>query len=162
MWSDLRSNSKENVNCKLCKCVISFSNMGQKALRSQKQQKDISTTKRSVLYQLYFFVIVLFQTTEWKKENLFNNLFVSIFSPIKNNSALSPLLYKTNTRVNSFCVANKDILSIIKSLDLSKLRGYHNIWIKMRKICIESVTIPLKIIFEELLKNNISRNMEKS
>ena len=34
--------------------------------------------------------------------------------------------------------------------------------IKMRKICIESVTIPLKIIFEELLKNNISRNMEKS
>ena len=29
-----RSNSKENAYCKICKCVISLSNMGEKALRS--------------------------------------------------------------------------------------------------------------------------------
>ena len=52
-----------------------------------------------------------------KKANLFNNFFVSICTPIKNNSVLPPLLYKTNTGINSFCVTNKDILLIIKSLD---------------------------------------------
>ena len=55
-----------------------------------------------------------------KKANLFNNFFVSICTPIKNNSVLPPLLYKTNTRINSFRVTNKDILPIIKSLDSSK------------------------------------------
>ena len=81
-----------------------------------------------------------------KKANLFNNVFVSICTLIKNNSVLPHLSYKTNTRLNSFCVTNKDILSIIKSLDLSKSHGYGNISIKMIKICSESVTIPLKII----------------
>ena len=58
-----------------------------------------------------------------KKAILFNNFFVSICTPIKNNSVSPPLLYKTNTRINSFHVTKKDILSIIKSLDSSKSHG---------------------------------------
>ena len=99
-------------------------------------------------------MVVLSQATA-KKANLFKNFFVSICTPIKNNSVLPPLLYKTNTRINSFRVTNKDILSIIKSLDSSKSHGFDNISIKMIKICSESVTIPLKIIFEESLKKGI-------
>ena len=88
-----------------------------------------------------------------KKANLFNNFFVSICTPIKKNSVLSALLYKTNTRINSFPVTNRDILSIIKSLNSSKSHGYDNILIKVIKICNESVTIALNIIiFEESLK----------
>ena len=68
---------------------------------------------------------------------------------------LPPLLYKTNTRINSFRFTNKDILSIIKSLDSRKSHGCDNISIEMIKICSESVTIPLKIIFEESLKKGI-------
>ena len=83
-----------------------------------------------------------------KKQIFFNNFFGSICTPIKNNRVLPPLLYKTNTRINSFCVTNKDILSIIKSRDSKKSHGFDNISIKMVKICSESVTIPLKIIFE--------------
>ena len=84
-----------------------------------------------------------------KKANLFNNFFVSICTPINNNSVLTPLLYKTNTKINSFRATNKDILSIIKSLDSRKSHGYDNISIKMIKICSESVTIPLKIILKK-------------
>ena len=76
-----------------------------------------------------------------KKANLFNNFFVSICTPIKNNSVLPPLLYKTNTRINS--------------LDSSKSHGCDNISIKMIKICSEPVTVPLKIIYEESLKKGI-------
>ena len=96
----------------------------------------------------------LVQTTA-KKASLFNNFFISICTPIKNNSVLPPFLYQINTRIYSFCVTNEDILSIIKLLDSSKSPGYHNISIKMIKICSESVTIPLKIIFEESLKKGI-------
>ena len=39
------------------------------------------------------------------KANLFNNFFASICTPIKNNSVLSSLLYKTYTRISSFHVA---------------------------------------------------------
>ena len=90
-----------------------------------------------------------------EKANLFNNFFASICTPIKNNSRLPPFIYKTNTRIHCFCVTNKDILSIINSLNPSKAHGYDNISIKMIKICNESVTIPLKIIFEESLKKGI-------
>ena len=38
----------------------------------------------------------------------------------KNNNVLPPLFYKPNTRISSFCVTNKDILSIIQLLDSSK------------------------------------------
>ena len=87
-----------------------------------------------------------------KKANLLNNFFVSICTPIKKNSVLPPLLYKTNTRVNYFRAANENILPIIKSLDSTKSIRYDNISIKMIKLCSESVTIPLKIVFEESLK----------
>ena len=90
-----------------------------------------------------------------KKANLFNNVFVSISTPIKNNSVLPLLLCKTNTRINYCRVTNNDILSIIKSLDSSKSHGCDNISIQMIKICRESVPIPLKIIFEESLKKGI-------
>ena len=50
---------------------------------------------------------------------------------------------------------NKNILSIINSLDSNKAHGCDNISIKMIKICNESVTIPLKIISEESLKKGI-------
>ena len=90
-----------------------------------------------------------------EKANLFNNCFGSICTPIKNNSRLFPFIYKANTRIRCFCVTSKDILSIINSLNSSKVHGYQNISIKMIKICNESVTITLKIIFEESLKNGI-------
>ena len=97
-----------------------------------------------------------------EKANLFNNFFASICTPIKNNSRLPPFIYKTNTRIHCFCVTSKDILSIINSLNSSKVHGYDNTTIKMIKICNESVTLLLKIIFEESLKKrNFPRHMEK-
>ena len=46
----------------------------------------------------------------------------------KNVSVLPPFLYKTNKRISSFYVTNKNILSIIKWLDSSKSHGYELKW----------------------------------
>ena len=107
------------------------------------------------------FVEGSFISDSCKKANFFNNFFFSICTPIKDNSVLPPLLYKTNTRIKSFRVTNNDILSIIKSLDSSKSHGFDDISIKMIKICSESVAIPLKIIFEESLKKEYFQKYEK-
>ena len=37
-----------------------------------------------------------------EKANLFNNLFATTCTPIKNNNVLPPLSYKTNNRISSF------------------------------------------------------------
>ena len=86
------------------------------------------------------------------KANIFSNYSASICTPIKNASVLPPFSYKTNTRMDSFKVTKSDILSIAKSLDSTKAHGCDNLSIRMIKMCNESITLPLKIIFQESLK----------
>ena len=63
--------------------------------------------------------------------------------------------YRTNSRINSFHATEKDTLLVIKSLDPIKSHGCDNLSVRMIKICIESITIPLKIVFKESLKNSV-------
>ena len=88
------------------------------------------------------------------KANLFNNFFASIRTPIENASLLPTLTYKTDKRIKSFNINEKDIISIIKSLNSNKAHGY-NLSIRMIKICEESISLPLKIIFETSLKYGV-------
>ena len=82
---------------------------------------------------LNLLMVVLSQTTTAKKQIFlitYIYIYVSICTFIKNNSVLHPLSYKTNTRINYSLVTNKDILSIIKSLDSGKSHGFKQItWI---------------------------------
>ena len=77
-----------------------------------------------------------------KNASLFNNFSVSICTPITNDSVLPPLIYKTNIRISSFRVTNKDMLSIIKSLDSSKSHRYDNLSIKMIKLVVSQLLYP--------------------
>ena len=87
-----------------------------------------------------------------KKANIFNNFVASICTPIDNTSCLSSFSYRTGSRIKSFHVTENDILAITKTLDLNKAHGCDNISIKMIKICSQSLTLPLKIIFEHSIK----------
>ena len=79
----------------------------------------------------------------------------------KKQQRTTSLLYKTKNRISSFSVSNKAVLSVIHSLDSGKLHGYDNVSVRMTKSCSESVTISLKIIFEESFKRNIARSLKK-
>ena len=59
---------------------------------------------------------------------------------------------RTNARITSFDITNEDISLIIKNLDPAKAHGCDNTSIKMIKTCSESLTVPLKKIFEQSLK----------
>ena len=84
-----------------------------------------------------------------EKANLFNNFFASICTPIKNSSVLLPLFsYRTNASITSFDFTEEDISLTIKNIDPAKVHGCDNMSIKMIKICSESFTAYLRIIFE--------------
>ena len=93
-------------------------------------------------------MVILFQI--FVRKQIF--CFASICTPIKNASALVPFSYKTNTNIDSFKVTESDILSIVKSLDSIKAHVCDNLSIRMIKMCSESITLPLKIIFQESIK----------
>ena len=54
--------------------------------------------------------------------------------------------------MQSFHVTENDILAIIKTLDPNKAHGCDNISTKMIKVCSQSLTLPLEIIFEHSMK----------
>ena len=87
-----------------------------------------------------------------KKANIFNNFFASICTSIDNKSCLTSFSYRTRSRIKCFHVTENDILAIIKTLDPNKAHGCNNISINIIKICSQSLTLPLKIIFKHSLK----------
>ena len=87
-----------------------------------------------------------------EKANIFNNFFASICTPIDNTICLPSFSYRTGSRIKSFHVTENDILAIITTLDPNKAHGCDNIYIKMIKIYSQSLTLPLKIIFEHSIK----------
>ena len=87
-----------------------------------------------------------------EKGNLFNNFFASICTPIKSSCVLPLFSCRANARISSFDIMEEDISLIIKNLDPAKAHGCDNTSIKMIKTCSESLPVPLKIIFEQSLK----------
>ena len=70
----------------------------------------------------------------------------------KNASTLPYFSYRTNSRISFSHATEKDILLITKSLHPAKAHRYDNLSVRMIKIFNKSITISLKIIFKEWLK----------
>ena len=64
----------------------------------------------------------------------------------------SIVLYRAKSRITSFHATKEDLLRTIKTLDSSKAHGWENILTKMITICGDSIILPLKIVFEQSLK----------
>ena len=64
-----------------------------------------------------------------KKENILNNFFASICTPIDSAGYLPSFLYRTGSRIKSFHVTENNILAIMKTLDPNKAHGCDNIYL---------------------------------
>ena len=127
-----------------------------------KHQKTAAKTYWAILSRLLYkkkapaipplFVNGKFVLDFFEKANIFNDIFASICTPIKNPSVLLLFSYRANARITSFHFAEEEISLIIKNLDPAKAHGSDNISIKMIKVCSEILTVPLRPIFEQSLK----------
>ena len=84
-----------------------------------------------------------------EKTNLFNKYFSRQCNPLPNNNKLPEnQTYITETKLSSFDIEDEDIYKIIKTLDINKAYGHHEISIRMLKLCDGSIAKPLPIIIK--------------
>ena len=101
------------------------------------------------------FVQGKFITNCKEKASLFNSLFTLQCTPMLNESVLPAFKFITNSRVSSFEIDCDEIKNIISGLNTSKAHGPDNISVNMLKLCIDQLCVPLKIIFDNILKTGV-------
>ena len=96
-----------------------------------------------------------------EKAELFTTFFCKQCSLIFTNSVLPPLVYRTNARLNQIPISENDIVSLICRLNPNKATGSDGISAQMLLLCGNTVAIPLKIIFSNILYTGIYPNTWK-
>ena len=88
-----------------------------------------------------------------EKVTLFNTFFTVQCTPINNSGTLPQFEYKVTSNIDDVSFSEHEILSIIRSLNSNKAHGWDGIFIRMIKMCDETIALPLKIIFDTALKS---------
>ena len=96
-----------------------------------------------------------------EKANLFTDFFSHQCKPVINHSILPNFNYLTNEKIEQIPIENDDIISLIRKLNPSKANGSDGISGQMLILCDETVTLPLKIIFRNILSTGVYPDMWK-
>ena len=96
-----------------------------------------------------------------EKAKLFNDWFSKQCTPITNNSVLPTLNFLTDARIDHVSTQNEEIISLIRHLNPNKASGSDGISGQMLLLCDNSVVLPLKIIFQNILVTSTYPDMWK-
>ena len=96
-----------------------------------------------------------------EKVKLFNDYFLLQCKPINNKSVLPDFNPVTEKRLYNIKINSKQISDIIKNLNVSKAHGPDEISGRMIEICGENITLPLSIIFNNIIKTGIFPDLWK-
>ena len=89
------------------------------------------------------------------KVQIFNDYFVGQCTTIDTGSEVPSQLVYSAPPLTEFQISEEKRLSIIRSLNPNKARGWDNISVCMIKICDDSLVLPLKLIFENCLRRGV-------
>ena len=96
-----------------------------------------------------------FITNCFEKATFFNSYFSEQCTPFSTESVLPGITFNTNNRLESFPITLQEIKDIISVLQPKKAHGPDTISVTMIQLCGEHLCIPLKIIFQNILKTGI-------
>ena len=89
-----------------------------------------------------------------EKVKLFNDFFSKQCKPVINNSTLPHFNFLTDKRFDHVNIQSDEILSLIRNLNPNKATGSDGISGQMLILCDNSVVLPLKIIFGNILETS--------
>ena len=96
------------------------------------------------------------------KANHFNSFFASHCTPLNNNSKVpESQTYITDSKLSSLQFEDKDIIKIIRSLDINISHGHDDKSIRMLKICDLAIIKPLSMIFRNCINNSTFPDLSK-
>ena len=90
-----------------------------------------------------------------QKATIFNNYFAKQCTPFLTDSILPNLVYHTNKRFSSIDISRDEINDILKILKTNKAHGPDNISVSMIQLCGEGLSVPLQIIFQNIIETGI-------
>ena len=97
-----------------------------------------------------------------EKANVFSSLFSEQCKPLDNDSTLPNLTYLTNSKIDDFTISYDEITLLIRSLSTGKAGRPDGISTQMLLLCDDTVTVPLKIIFEQILTTGVFPDLWKT
>ena len=86
-----------------------------------------------------------------EKAKLLTGFFSQQCKPVINDSILPNFSYLTNEKIEQIPIENVDIVSLIRKLNLNKANGSDGISGQMLLLCDDSIVLPLRIIFGNIL-----------
>ena len=96
-----------------------------------------------------------------EKAELFNDLFSNQCKPNINDSVLPPFIPFTENFLSNIRFSNADILSHLKNIDPSKSNGPDMITGQMIRLCGDSLVLPLRLLFTNMLRTSSFPSMWK-
>ena len=96
-----------------------------------------------------------------EKAKLFTDFCSQQCKPVNNDSVLPNFNYLTNEKIEHIHIENKDIISLIPKLNPNKANGSDGRSAQMLLLCDDSVIVPLRIIFNNILSTAIYPDMWK-
>ena len=96
-----------------------------------------------------------------EKEKHFNDFFLMQCKHIVNNSVLPALNVLTEKTIDHINIDKDEIISLIRKLNPNKAAGSDGISGQMLLLCDESVSLPLQIIFKNIMLTSIYPDMWK-
>ena len=93
----------------------------------------------------------IFVTNAKEKAEVFLNFFSEQCKPIENDSVLPNFAFLTNERLTQIPIVEHDILTLIRNINKNKSSGSDGISARMLSICDNSIVLPLKLIFANIL-----------
>ena len=95
-----------------------------------------------------------------EKAKRFNDFFSHQCKPIINSNVLPNLIFLTDKRIDNLSIGENDIAALIRNINPNKATGSHGISGQMLLLCDDSVILPLKIIFRNILLTSIYPDMK--
>ena len=90
-----------------------------------------------------------------QKAEIFNDYFSSQCTPFQNESTLPPFKKFTNNKIDSFTITDDEIKHLLKNINIGKATGPDNISANLLKMCGDTLVVPIKIIFLNILRTGI-------
>ena len=97
-----------------------------------------------------------------EKAKFFNDYFLDQCKPIINDSTLPIFTQITCSNLDTIAISEQSILDIIKSLNVNKAHVPDNISGRMIEVCGDKITLPLSIIFVNIINTGIFLTLWKS
>ena len=90
-----------------------------------------------------------------EKATKFNDYFAKQCTPFQTGSTLPTMIFHTNNRLRHFDISIEDISILLKGLKVGKAHGPDDISVSMIQLCGDDLCIPLRIIFQNILRTGI-------